>query len=39
MENGGTSHVQNVNYGVGENEDETEFQIIDASEDDTWHPI
>ena len=35
----GTSNVQHVNYGVGKNEDETEFQIIDASEGDTWQSI
>lgn len=32
----GTSTVQHVNYGVGKNESETDPQIIDASEGDTW---
>ncbi|MGN1043701.1 MAG: hypothetical protein ACI4PR_02730, partial [Acutalibacteraceae bacterium] len=35
----GTSTVQHVNYGVGQNENEIDFQIIDASEGDTWQTI
>ncbi|MCR4955043.1 MAG: hypothetical protein K6A43_13335 [Treponema sp.] len=35
----GTKTVQHVNYGVGKNEDENDFQIIDASEGDTWQSI
>ena len=35
----GTSTVQHVNYGVGQNENEIDLQIIDASEGDTWQTI